>query len=220
MGRTQLQCLWLTRMNPDPPDAGDLTYSYHLISNLSRAGARLTVLTTHRRDESNRSEKEDGIKWVFVSSQREREIGGHLAVRSLFSRLPNVASQHNTLSFRRALQVHLARHWDVIIVDHLGMGWVWPAVEGYQRRNPGLVSVFIAHQYEGDVRRSMARNFRGNIVRKIGLTVDAEKANWLEKKSVRRSTVVSAITDQDVRSFGNLEKVVLLTPGYAGLRVP
>jgi len=65
----------------------------------------------------------------------------------------------------------------------------------------------------------MARNFRGNIARKIGLVADAEKAYRLERKLVRRSNLVSAITVEDVRSFGSSDKILLLTPGYAGLRV-
>ena len=100
-----------------------------------------------------------------------------------------------------------------------GWGGSWPAVEAYRRRHTAMISVFIAHQCEGDVRRAMARNFRGNIVRKIGLIVDAEKAHRLERKLLRRANLVSAITAEDVRCFGGLEKIVLLTPGYAGLRI-
>jgi hypothetical protein len=92
-------------------------------------------------------------------------------------------------------------------------------VEAYRRLKAGVVLVFIAHQCEGEVRQSVARNFRGNIVRKIGLSVDAAKADRLEKKLVRKSNLVSAITAEDLRSFGGLDKIVLLTPGYAGRHV-
>jgi polysaccharide biosynthesis protein PslH len=217
--RSMPRCLWLTRIDPEPLDAGDSTYTFHLISSLSRAGARLTVLATQRTGDRTRNKGNNGIEWVEVHSQRDRDIGGRVAARSLFSRLPNVASQYNTASFRRALRVQMVRDWDAIIVDHLGMGWAWPAVEIYQRRKADVISVFIAHNCEGDVRRNMARNFRGDIARKIGLTIDAGKAAHLEKKLVRHSILVSAITAEDVRSFGGLEKIVLLTPGYAGLRV-
>jgi hypothetical protein len=115
--------------------------------------------------------------------------------------------------------VQIAKDWDGIVIDHLGMGWVWSAVEAYRRRKSDLVSVFIAHQCEGEVRRGMANNFRGNIVRKIGLGVDAVKASRLEKKLVRQSDLVSAITEEDLHCFGVLDKTILLTPGYAGLRV-
>jgi glycosyltransferase involved in cell wall biosynthesis len=99
------------------------------------------------------------------------------------------------------------------------MGWVWPAVKAYRRRDAGVVSVFIAHQCEGNVRWSMARNFRGNIVRKVGLSIDAAKAERLEKRLVRQSNLLSAITAEDLSSFGRLDSTVLLTPGYGGLRV-
>jgi len=46
--RSPLRCLWLTRMDPVPPDAGDLTYSFHLLSSLSCAGVQLTILAMCR----------------------------------------------------------------------------------------------------------------------------------------------------------------------------
>jgi polysaccharide biosynthesis protein PslH len=113
----------------------------------------------------------------------------------------------------------MARDWDAIVVDHLGMGWVWPVVEAYRHLKAGVVLVFIAHQCEGEVRQSVARNFRGNIVRKIGLSVDGAKADRLENKLVWKSHLVSAITAEDLRCFGGLDKIVLLTSGYAGRHV-
>ena len=217
--RSSPRCLWCTRMDPVSPEAGDLTYSFHLLASLSRAGVRLAVLAMCRTADRARSTSDNGIEWVRVPWERDREIGGHLAVRSLVSSLPNVATQYNTAAFRRALRVQMARDWDAILVDHLGMGWVWPAIEAYRRQKPGIVSVFIAHQCEGEVRRSMAQNFHGNIVRKLALVVDAVKADRLEKKLIQQSDLVSVITPEDLRSFGDLEKTVLLTPGYAGPHV-
>ena len=31
LGESRLLCLWLTRIDPVLPDAGDLTYSFHLL---------------------------------------------------------------------------------------------------------------------------------------------------------------------------------------------
>jgi hypothetical protein len=189
VGANPLRCLWLTRVDPVTPDAGDLTYSLHLLSSLGRSGVRLSVLTLRRAGDSRRRAAIDNaVEWSTVSRESNREIGGRLAIRSIFSRLPNVASQYNTASFRRALQVQMARDWDAIVVDHLGMGWVWPWVEAYRHRKPTVVSVFIAHQCEGEARRRMARNFRGNILRKIALRADATKVGRLERKLVSEST--------------------------------
>jgi glycosyltransferase involved in cell wall biosynthesis len=219
IGLSPLRCLWLTRMYPVPPDAGDLIYSFHLLTSLSRSGVRLTVLAMRRAGDRARSASDNGIEWVIVPRKSDREIGRRLAVRSLFSRLPNVATQYSTTSFYRALRQQMARDWDAIVVDHLGMGWAWPAVEAYQSRKAGVVSVFITHNCEGEVRRIMARNFRGNIVRKIGLSVDAAKADRLETKLLRKSDLVSANTAEDLRCFGDLDKIVVLTPGYAGRHI-
>ena len=216
IGSRPLWCLWLTRMCRVPPDAGDLTYSFYLLSSLSRAGARLTVLARRRTDDRAGRATDNGLEWIVVPCESDREIGGRLEVRGLYSRLRNVATQYNVASFRRVLRKQMARDWDAIVVDHLGMGWAWPVVEAYRRLKAGVVLVFIAHQCEGEVRQSVARNFRGNIVRKIGLRVDAAKADQLEKKLVRKSNLVSAITAEDLRCLGGLDKIVLLAPGYAG----
>jgi glycosyltransferase involved in cell wall biosynthesis len=213
----QLRCLWLTRLDPIEPNAGDLTYSLHLLSSLNHAGVCVTVLAVRRIGHRRPSTSDSGIKWVVVPRESDQELGGRLAIRSLFSRLPNVAAQYNTASFRRALRVQMARDWDAIVVDHLGMGWVWPAVKAYRRRKGGVVLVFIAHNCEGEVRRTVARSFRGSFIRKIGLTLDAAKADRLEKKLIRQSDLVSAITADDLRRFGSLDKTILLSPGYADL---
>jgi glycosyltransferase involved in cell wall biosynthesis len=221
VGANPLRCLWLTRVDPVTLDAGDLTYSFHLLSSLSRSGVRLAVLALRRPGDCTRRAAviDNGVEWSIVPWESNREIGGRLAIRSIFSRLPNVASQYNTVSFRRALQVQMARDWDAIVVDHLGMGWVWPWVEAYRRRKPTVVSVFIAHQREGEARRRMARNFRGNILRKIALCADTAKVGRLESKLVSQSDLVSAISAEDLRGFGGLDKIVLLPPGYAGPHV-
>ncbi len=215
--RGPLRCLWLTRMDPAPPDAGDLAYSFHLLTSLSRAGVRLTVLAMRRTGGRARTAEVGGIEWIIVPWEGGGKLGRGAAQRSLFSRLPNVAKQYDTSSFRRALRRQMARGWDAIAVDHLGMGWVWPAVQAYRRRNTGVVSVYIAHGYESDFRLAMARNFNGNIFHKLALRLDAVKAGRLERGIARSATFFSAITSEDRNRFGNLSNSVVLTPGYAGV---
>jgi glycosyltransferase involved in cell wall biosynthesis len=218
--RGPLRCLWLTRMDPVSPDAGDLAYSFHLLSSLSRAGARLTVLAMRRTGERPRTAEVDGIEWVIVPWEGGGKPGRGAAQRSLFSRLPNVAKQHHTPSFRRALRREMARGWDAIAVDHLGMGWVWPSVQAYRRRNAGVVLIYIAHGYESDFRRAMAQNFKGYLFHKLALRVDAVKAGRLERGIARSATLFSAITSEDQNRFGGLPNSIVLTPGYADAGMP
>src|SRR5271155_161312 len=217
IGGNPLRCLWLTRMDPISPDAGDLAYSFHLLSSLSRAGVRLTVLAMRRTGEPARTAEVDGIEWGMVPWEGGIKLGRGAAQRSLFSRLPNVATQYHTSSFRRALHSQMARGWDAIAVDHLGMGWVWPAVQAYRRRDAAVVSVYIAHGYESDFRRAMAHNFNGHIFHKLALRLDAVKAGRLERGIARSATLFSAITSEDRSRFGNLPNSIVLTPGYAGM---
>ena len=212
-----MRCLWLTRTDPVSPDAGDLAYSFHLLSSLSRAGVRLTVLAMRRTGERTRTAEVNGIEWVIVPREGGRKLGRGAAQRSLFSPLPNVATQYHTPSFRRALRRQMARDWDAIVVDHLGMGWVWPAVQAYRLRQAGVISVYIAHGYESDFRRAMAQNFKGHLFHKLALRVDAVKAGRLERGIARSATLFSAITSKDRNRFGNLPNSIVLTPGYAGV---
>jgi glycosyltransferase involved in cell wall biosynthesis len=217
MGRNPLRCLWLTRLDPVSPDAGDLTYSFHLLSSLSRTGARVTVLANRRTAERTRTAEVDGIEWVIVPWAGGEKTGRRAALRSLFGRLPNVATQYHTPSFRRALRRQMVRDWDAIVVDHLGMGWVWPAVQAYRLRQAGVISVYIAHGYESDFRRAMAQNFKGHLFHKLALRVDAVKAGRLERGIARSATLFSAITSEDRNRFGNSPNSIVLTPGYAGV---
>jgi glycosyltransferase involved in cell wall biosynthesis len=201
------------------PDAGDLSYSFHLLTSLGRAGVEVSVLAAARAGSWPRLPVADGVEWCLFEPKKGRASRGRSPLWSLFSRLPNVASGHKSAAFRRELRVQLTRQWDAIVVDHLGMGWSWPSVKAYRRRNSDVVSVFIAHGCEGQQRRRMARNFRGNILRKLALRIDAVKAGLLETEIVRNSTLFSAITAEDQGRFGSLSKSVLLTPGYAGVRV-
>jgi glycosyltransferase involved in cell wall biosynthesis len=213
-----LRCLWLTRFDPRLPDAGDLAYSYHLLVNLDRAGAAITALSMARERDLGRSKTVDGIEWVLVPDDAERRWLPTIC--RVFSRLPNIAYRCNTKKFQRALDAQLAKKWDVIVIDHLGMGWVWQSVEAYCRRDPRSISVFITHNCEGDMRRAMARNYRGSVFLKTGLHLDALKAGRLEREIVQKSTIFSANTAEDRTAFGNLAKSVVILPGYAGPRIP
>jgi glycosyltransferase involved in cell wall biosynthesis len=214
----RLRCLWLTRLDPRRPDAGDLAYSFHLLASLAAAGTDLTVLTVARPGQQAERSTGDGIEWVLVAPTGSGELRGRLAVSSLVRTLPNVGAQYRTAAFRRALSSELAQRWDAIVVDHIGMGWAWPAVQAYRCRHGDAISVFIAHQCEGKVRRQVARNFRGHVLRKLGMQADALKARILENRIIRQATLFSTITTTDRDCLDSPASSVLLMPGYDGPR--
>jgi hypothetical protein len=204
----------LTRLDPRRPDAGDLAYSYCLLTSLAGAGAALTVLTFTRVRDAAASPVADGVEWVLIAN--DAPTGGWRAIRSLVSRLPNCANTYNTKNFQRALGTQLARDWDVVVIDHLGMGWVWPRVAAHCNRNFRAVSVFVAHNCDADIRRAMAQNYQGNALLKQGLRIDASRAARLERELVRGAALVSVITAEDRTRFRNPAKSVLIPPGHDG----
>jgi hypothetical protein len=182
---------------------------------------KLTVLAAARAGDRGQRPVVDGVEWRLFVPDKDRGSRESLEIlRSLFSLLPNIAARHKTTEFQRELDAQLTREWDALLIDHLGMGWALPRIEAYCRRNPRAVSLFITHNYESDIRRAMAQNYRGNLIRKIGLHFDARKAGLLERKMVRKATIFSVITAEDRLSFGNLANSVIITPGYAGAHAP
>jgi polysaccharide biosynthesis protein PslH len=212
--REPLRCLWLTRRDPRHPDAGDLSYSFHLITHLAQSGVKVTVAAATRPGVCPPSAT-DGVEWsLFEPKPPGSAVLADL--RSLVSPLPNIAARHKSKVLKRELYAQLAKIWDVIVIDHLGMGWTWPLVAAYRRRHPRAISLFVAHGYEGELRRIMARNFKGNPLRRAILRFDALKARFLERKVVSKSTMLSVITPEDRISFGNSANITVITPGYAG----
>jgi glycosyltransferase involved in cell wall biosynthesis len=105
----RLRCLWLTRLDPMSLDAGDLSYSFHLLTNLCRAGVRLTVLAAARAGNWARRPTADGVEWcLLVPKKKDAGWYWRSALWSLFSRLPNVAavtrSQYFNASWTRSWQ--------------------------------------------------------------------------------------------------------------------
>jgi polysaccharide biosynthesis protein PslH len=215
--KQRLRWLWLTRFDPRLPDAGDLAYSYHLLVSLGNAGSAITVLTMERALPDGQRAPADGIEWTLIPDDAASRVFS--AIRRMFNRLPNVAHRCSTRKFRLALNAQLAKEWDVICIDHLGMGWAWPRVKAYCHRYPRTISVFVTHNCEGKVRRAMARNYRGNLLLKVGLHLDALKSGLLEREMLRTSTLFSVNTAEDRLGFGNLAKSVIILPGYAGRRI-
>jgi hypothetical protein len=74
-----MRCLWLMRMYPIPLDAGDATYSFHLLSSVGSAGVRLTVLAMRRTGDRVRSPSDNEIEWVLIPNESDRNMAGRLA---------------------------------------------------------------------------------------------------------------------------------------------
>src|SRR5947209_5115710 len=118
------RCLWLTRQYPFPSTAGDLIYSGRLTQSFADAGAGLTVLCNERSDMPHTlDDSRSVIQWKVIGGALRRPLS------SVLSRLPNVAHRSATPAAVAALSELLRRSiWDVVLIEHLGMGWALDVV--------------------------------------------------------------------------------------------
>jgi glycosyltransferase involved in cell wall biosynthesis len=201
-----MKCLWVSGDVPHPPAYGKLVYSAGLSEALARAGVDVVGLGLLSNDVEP---PEARVRWHGVRAAR---IGRAASLRS--SR-PSMTVATTPLS--AALAEHLRREpWDVVVVDHLEVGWVADAVD---RSGPPIV--YVAHNHERSVRSTAARRDGNRLDRRLALRWDASKAGRLERHLLERASLTVAITDHDARRFRTdapSAEVLVLTPGYSGTR--
>lgn len=200
-----MRCLWLAGECPDSADSGLFLYSRGASEALARAGAEVVGIGLDRRVPPSPG----AVRWQRIPARRRR------AERSVLSRLPAMAYAFATGEYRTALADRLRHPWDVVVIDHLQMGWAVPEV---RRHAPAVPIVYASQNHETTVRREVAR--AAPLRRRAALDADARKVQRLERTVVQASSVVTAITDDDAACFRRdvrqSTRVLTLPPGYDG----
>lgn len=203
--------LWITRHLPFPADSGDRIYSAQLIQATARAGADLTVVGF--APPQGTTAPDWPVRWVTVPGQP------HGTARALWSALPLVAAAHATPAYRQAIDHLAAERWDFVVFDQYGTGWAMapflaPGTSGHRP-----VRVHVSHDHEASLYASLARDFRGGALRRLGLWQNALKTARLERRIARSVDLVTAITEEDAALFhadAPATSTIVLTPGYQG----
>jgi glycosyltransferase involved in cell wall biosynthesis len=215
-----MQCLWLTREFPDPPNRGDLVYTYHLVRSLAAAGAELTVLCLDRPEAvAARTAPDAPIEWRRLPRRHVRRVW------SLATALPSDSYRTATVDFRRELERLLAeRRWDAVILDHIATGWALEPVLRWRRRTgAALPIVYVSANHESSLKTEVAASQRGSTLYKSVLRYDAYKFARLEGRIVDAASLVTAITEEDAALYRHdfpHRRVHPLPPGYDGGIVP
>src|SRR5215469_963776 len=210
-----MRCLWLTLADPTPAYNGQYLYSGGLIDAVAEAGAEVVVVGL-ARDGSPRRDgaRNGGILWRLAANKPL----SHRA--SLTSPLPNIAKRCTTPTMRRMLDDVLDEgDFDTVVFDGISAGWAlqrvvnrWP----HRRGRPKLV--YVSHNHESSLRRTLADNHPG-IVKRQGLKLDAWKVGWLEHALVDEADLITAITSEDRARYcadWPCKQIEVLTPGYRG----
>jgi glycosyltransferase involved in cell wall biosynthesis len=202
-----LQVLWVIRTLPFPQTSGDRVYSAQFIRAVAAAGAEVTVLglATGTPPEAGFEE----IHWMPV------EAAPRPSLAAAAMGLPLVAARNSPAPFREALRTALRRQRpDLLVLDSYAAGW---ALDELGSDAPPIC--YVAHNWEEQTTRDIAREFRGPLAKGAFLKLNAARTRRLERRMVERARLVVALTESD---RGNLlrtlpgKPAVLIPPGYVG----
>lgn len=211
------RCLWLARALPFPLDSGDRIYSAQLARALGAAGARVHFLG-HAPNDPTAVPKDWPVHWQAVAG------GRHPTWRALASLQPLNGAIHATPAYRKQLVALLGLEWEMVVLDHYGMGWALETVQSAMRhRARPAVTVHISHNHEASLWQGMFRGFRGSPLRKLGMWQNMHKVDRVEQRLAGGVDLLSCITAEDVAAFeqrGGPSNAIVLTPGFNGLRMP
>jgi len=195
------------RTLPFPQISGDRVYSAQFIRAIAEAGADVTVigLATGTPPEPG-FEK---ISWIPV----EAEPRSSLAAATMS--LPLVAAKNSPPAFRQKFRETLKQvKPDLIVLDSYATGWVLDEIGADA---PKLV--YVAHNWEEQITRDIAREFRGSPPKRVFLQLNAARTRRLERRMVSRAALVVALTDSDRRNLLQAapgKPSILIPPGFTG----
>ena len=176
--------LWFTPTAPNRVLCGREAYSAGLIEAVS--GLTGMDVTVHP-----------------VLETREELRSTLVKARSLLSTHPAMSAASRLPGNARAALARLDDEWDLVVIEHLQLGWLADAAHARS-----LPYVYVSQNYESGLRRPSLRDR----LKVVPQALDWVKVRKLERRVIRRATVVTAITEEDaalLRSEGAPSVVVI-----------
>jgi glycosyltransferase involved in cell wall biosynthesis len=208
--------LWLSRTIPLPQNAGDRIYTGHLVEALARAGGKVTYLGLANPDEpmGPLSQLSKDVEWHQVP-------GPPNSIRqAALSKLPLVSARFATPAFRASVRRMLSsRSYDAIVLDQYAMAWAISELKRFNTKSSAIIHV--AHDFETEVTREIARSYRGNFLRKAALIQNSWKTQRSELALALKCDGIVTLTDHDSEAFKRLcprSSMLVLPPGYSGFK--
>jgi polysaccharide biosynthesis protein PslH len=211
----------LARAIPLPLSSGENVYTARLAQALAAAGASVTFmgLATSAASSLPAAEAfESGIEWSIMPGRPNP------TVLALASRLPFAAARFGTRDYAQHIAAMLReRDFDVVILDHYPMAWAIGHIQGSKRNGARPLIAYIAHNFETKLAADIARDFRGNLLRKAALYANAWKTANAARRLASAADVIVTLTAEDAKSLAPLSPSsakLVLPPGYNGPRAP
>jgi polysaccharide biosynthesis protein PslH len=217
----QLNCLWLARTIPLPLNTGDHIYTARLAQAFAAAGASVTFMGLSNPAAPFRDLAEvfdNRIEWSIAPGRPKP------SALAFLSSLPLVAARFGTRNYVQHIKTTLrACDFDAVLLDNYAMAW---AVDLFHRGHSSgktPLIVHIAHDFATALTADIARNFRGDPLRKAALCTNAWKTANAVRKLARAADIIVTLTAEDRDSFTRFSPSsvkLVLSPGYDGPRAP
>lgn len=161
---------------------------------------------------------ENRIEWSIVPGRPNS------TARALASLLPLVAARFGTRDYAQHLQAMLREgDFDVVILDQYAMVWAIGCLQKCEGNGARPLIAYIAHNFETKLSADTARDFRGNLFRKVALHANAWKIAHAENSLARVADIIVTLTVEDANSLASLSPSstkLVLAPGYNGPSAP
>lgn len=188
-----MRILFVTDRVPWPLHSGSTILTWHTLQHL---GARHDVDVVARAAAGHESPPPVPIRGRFLTVPRSNRhlMGRWRHVLALASARGAIESAGFDRHMRLALLSALQRSaYDLVVVDHLRLGWAVPIV---RQVAPQTRILFRSQNCETDVRRLYIRCFRGSVSQAL-LGWEAYKTERFERRVVGAADAVAAVTDED-----------------------
>jgi glycosyltransferase involved in cell wall biosynthesis len=207
LSTSALRILWVIRTLPFPQTSGDRVYSAQFIGAIAEAGAEVTVigLATGAAPEIGF----ERVNWIPVEAEPRASLAAAV------SRLPLVTAKHSPSAFQQSFRATLRQQKpDLLVLDSYAAGWV---LDELGSDAPPIC--YVAHNWEEQITRDIAREFRGALAKRVFLRMNAARTRHLERRMVSAARLVVALTDSDRRDLlkpAPEKPAILIPPGFVG----
>jgi glycosyltransferase involved in cell wall biosynthesis len=211
-----LKVLCLGKIIPLPLNSGERIYTAALAAAIANAGARTKFLgLKNPESEVGGGELSSCVEWKTIAGQPNP------LWRSLLSLLPLNGARFATSAFKRDLRLEMRDGaYDAVVFDQYSISWALDLIVNAASNRP--VIVYVAHNFEAEVTRQIAKNYKGDLLRKLALTLNHLKTVAAERRLTREADILVTLTDEDRKSIALYArpvqrlKALVLRPGHVG----
>lgn len=193
-----MRILFLTTYLPGRCQSGSEIASQAIVDSLHELGHHVDVIGFIRAGHAytpNPQHELSAGKHVMETQQAAKHQIARWMLRSWLNGIPYSCAKHVTRQYRDTALKRLSRgSYDVILIDHVQMGWIIEALPSQ------LPRILVAHNVETDIYEQLAGYIKKPLIHSAYQREKKSMAKW-EQSIIQKVSQVWALTESDRQSF-------------------